>query len=646
MVYTKQSWVNSPNTTTPISADRLNHLEDGVYDVSITADGAVQSTRIGALNGVAGLDSSGKVPLSQLLDRVLTTNGNRPVGKGEIFINVTDAIGSTPGALAAGFDSSGLPVWDAALTSRNDAAFAAATALVLANRGGTIFIPAGWYPINRWRIEGTGTVDITIDAKEARLWIAQGSGTTGNAALHTPGFYVGNPTGSPDGADFIRQVAVKGLGIISQLATEERAQRTQVVNRRGTKFEKCQNVYVDEMYIAGFNHNGMLWDTVYDSDFRNVEIFRCSRTARTDAASTAPEPTNRYAFEMTSSIGDNCNANILYKLKIHSCPMGLKMDLPSTPAAGATGHRHNTFLGFKYEHREANSSELNPMYFGWAGENDFHGGLITMNVLSAGSGQAVMHHIGSSTVNWSRNWARKKITFHGTHFATPTLSTGLWFKGSNVEFHGCDFYRSTGLTTGQYAFELGDDAGLYRSGVVMGDQILPSTTTLVAAYNLVKFNGSRSTFEARLDCDGAVSGTMIGVGAPVTIDGTVHPVLANDFKVDIVNGRPSADVAYDVGGTTNLGTAVRIAPGASMASSSPTVSAPTINAFLRDVINISGTYTGMVNGCHGQQVTLIATGATTLTDSTSFRMLTRTDKTMASGQTATFRFLAGFWAEI
>lgn len=32
MAYTKQTWNDLPNTTTPINATRLNHIEDGVYD--------------------------------------------------------------------------------------------------------------------------------------------------------------------------------------------------------------------------------------------------------------------------------------------------------------------------------------------------------------------------------------------------------------------------------------------------------------------------------------------------------------------------------------------------------------------------------------------------------------------------------------
>lgn len=34
MSYTKQTWENLPSTTTPITADRLNHMEDGIYNAN------------------------------------------------------------------------------------------------------------------------------------------------------------------------------------------------------------------------------------------------------------------------------------------------------------------------------------------------------------------------------------------------------------------------------------------------------------------------------------------------------------------------------------------------------------------------------------------------------------------------------------
>ena len=34
MAYTKQTWQNLPNKTTPINASRLNHMEQGIHDAN------------------------------------------------------------------------------------------------------------------------------------------------------------------------------------------------------------------------------------------------------------------------------------------------------------------------------------------------------------------------------------------------------------------------------------------------------------------------------------------------------------------------------------------------------------------------------------------------------------------------------------
>jgi len=40
MAYSKQTWQNLPAKSTPISAQRLNHIEDGIYNAAQTADSA------------------------------------------------------------------------------------------------------------------------------------------------------------------------------------------------------------------------------------------------------------------------------------------------------------------------------------------------------------------------------------------------------------------------------------------------------------------------------------------------------------------------------------------------------------------------------------------------------------------------------
>lgn len=42
MAYTKQTWQNLPNKTTPINASRLNHMEQGIYDANQPATTSTQ----------------------------------------------------------------------------------------------------------------------------------------------------------------------------------------------------------------------------------------------------------------------------------------------------------------------------------------------------------------------------------------------------------------------------------------------------------------------------------------------------------------------------------------------------------------------------------------------------------------------------
>lgn len=44
MAYTKQTWSDSPSTSTPITAARIGHIEDGVEAAAVVADGAAQKT--------------------------------------------------------------------------------------------------------------------------------------------------------------------------------------------------------------------------------------------------------------------------------------------------------------------------------------------------------------------------------------------------------------------------------------------------------------------------------------------------------------------------------------------------------------------------------------------------------------------------
>jgi hypothetical protein len=127
----------------------------------------IQPEKIGAANGVASLDESKKQPVVEQPDRVLTTNGERPVGKGELFFNPRDfgAIGQNNLA-DANADTAG---WKACL---------AAAAAVGPGFGRATIRAVGTFVINdsltwnlRVRVEGPATLRSVITDATKYLWL-------------------------------------------------------------------------------------------------------------------------------------------------------------------------------------------------------------------------------------------------------------------------------------------------------------------------------------------------------------------------------------------------------------------------------------------------------------------------------------------
>lgn len=94
-------------------------------------DPYVHRDEVGAAGGVAPLGDGKKVPVENLPDRVLTTTGARPVGKGELLINAVDN----------GIQSGSAPI-------DNTAALQALIDTVTAKGGGIIAFPPGSYRMN------------------------------------------------------------------------------------------------------------------------------------------------------------------------------------------------------------------------------------------------------------------------------------------------------------------------------------------------------------------------------------------------------------------------------------------------------------------------------------------------------------------
>lgn len=85
MAYQKQTWENSPSTNTPISAERLNHMEDGIEEAWEHGGGG-ESLPVGS-----EIDYTGNV--SDIPDGWEQVSGKTYVGK-EIYDNATGTTSS------------------------------------------------------------------------------------------------------------------------------------------------------------------------------------------------------------------------------------------------------------------------------------------------------------------------------------------------------------------------------------------------------------------------------------------------------------------------------------------------------------------------------------------------------------------------
>lgn len=83
MAYTKQTWINLPNKTTPINAERLNHIEDGIYNKQdkLTAGSNIQinGTTISATDTKYSAATQSSAGLMSAADKTKIDSVNAPV---------------------------------------------------------------------------------------------------------------------------------------------------------------------------------------------------------------------------------------------------------------------------------------------------------------------------------------------------------------------------------------------------------------------------------------------------------------------------------------------------------------------------------------------------------------------------------------
>lgn len=102
MAYTKQTWADLPSKTTPINAERLTHIEDGIFNAAQTADTAASTAgtaaaNVGIVSGkvetlterVNGLDTAVSNKVDKVAGKDLSTNDYTNTDKAKV-----DALGT------------------------------------------------------------------------------------------------------------------------------------------------------------------------------------------------------------------------------------------------------------------------------------------------------------------------------------------------------------------------------------------------------------------------------------------------------------------------------------------------------------------------------------------------------------------------
>lgn len=516
------------------------------------------------------------------------------------------------------------------LCATNTAAFAAATSAMLSLGARRLNVPAGTYPIDEWVIDAAGVREFEIEAAGAVLLIpaAHGAGIVSG----DPAVWVGSSTAAADGANFLRKVTIHGLQIRSDLDPSA----TTRVNRRGLTLFGCQDIVLDDMWIGGFNYTGLLVDTVYDSIFHAVRVYRSGRSQPT--SQDAGNPTgNRYGVEITSTIGDNSNALRFESLRVESCPLLLRVDMPAGDVSASVGPRHITFTGCKLEQREANQSELGILSFGRCTEVTFHGGYVVRSNLEIIGAQPIAYTVTSTDRAVADNGAiQKAVIFLGTSFSTPTDVAVTWFEGHRVQFAGCSFQHTTSVSTARPAFNLGNQASLIECTVVFAATV-PAQPAHTPRADVVRMFGTDSRVAGlRLYAPAGPAGTVLTVAAAAD---------RNSFDYMPVFGQPSGTLTLETG--NHLDGKVLLPNPSDLSSANLAVGTPSVFNRQGGTL-LTGAYTDFRGGFTGQTLLLIAgTSQTpTLTHSTSLRMKGAVDKVMAAGEVVALRRLAGWWAEL
>lgn len=222
------------------------------------------------------------------------------------------------GAVSVGLTETPTPAHYAA----NDAAFADAFQAAVTAKG-TLYIPPGFWPVNKVIWDASGTVDVKIAGDYATILVnpalVDGTTVAGDAAV-----FLGN-SHAQFGASpqFLRRVCIEGLNIASN---KDPLAGTKI-NRRGIVLKGVQELEARDVWVSGFVYEGVTFDTVWDSSVHGLRVMWCGNSSSTAAGFAE----NRYGVHITSTLTngthyDNSNALRLYGLHVEFAPLMLKLD--------------------------------------------------------------------------------------------------------------------------------------------------------------------------------------------------------------------------------------------------------------------------------------------------------------------------------
>jgi hypothetical protein len=513
--------------------------------------------------------------------------------------------------------------------SANDAAFSACWNAAFAAGGGTILIPAGYYPINKWVIDVAGqvkarrTVNVHIDGPGAILY-GMPSDISAGTSPGQPIVYIG-ASDSLDSDNLFRGIKITGLSVQGDLVPIDSGA---AIDRSGITFFNTQEVTLEKVWVSYFKYHGMLFDGMMDSTVTDSSVFHCGDGSR-------------YAVVLNTSANTNPNAIRFLGFHVENCGLMLDVDGPTI----GTRSRHVYFIGSKFERRAVNYTTNSPVRLSQAGEVVFSDCLFVITTFEVFASQITPYFISSSIDTSGINrYARKNVRFLGCDFATPSNTAARWVGGPNntaagsVGFTDCTFHSATGITGWGPAFWLGDDSYMRDCDIIVANTLENPAATPVG--DVFRLDGVSAK----------VSNPILFY--PAGFAGTLLDVAVNAQKCEFKgwqapHGKPTTLVKLP-GTETQLGTRVftdMLEPGAPWLAPG----SPSVFGLFTHLTCQNGTYIDFIQACAGQIITLTPqdSGSFTVTHSGNLRLAGHASRTISWGNSISLIYsTSGYWREM